>query len=132
MRIRRRRFARRLVLCPNKPSHLAVRKGQWVYIGAQGEGGFNGGPGSHAASGPVCASFVGNVNSDIANGKIKKDAPPAQLYDLDVDVNQTRNLYNEYPQIVKEMSDLLASYVTPKNQPAAEKRKPRVPGKPAQ
>jgi arylsulfatase A len=119
-----------LILCPHKPTHLAVRKGKWVYIGAQGEGGFNGGPGSHAAGGPVCASFVGKVNSDIENGKIKKDAPPAQLYDLDADVKQTRNLYNEYPEIVKEMSELLASYAPPKQQPGAGKGKPRAPSKP--
>ena len=58
-----------LVLCPNKPTHLAVRKGKWIYIGAQGAGGFSGGPGAHAAGGPVCASFVGSVNSDIEDGK---------------------------------------------------------------
>jgi arylsulfatase A len=44
------------------------------------------------------------------NGKIKKDAPPAQLYDLEADVNQTKNLYNEYPEVVQEMKALLESY----------------------
>ena len=110
-----------LVLCPNKPTHLAVRKGKWVYIGAQGAGGFGGGPGSHAAGGPVCASFVGSVNSDIEDGKYKADAPPAQLYDLEADVNQTRNLHNEYPEVVKEMSALLASYAPPKRKPGPGK-----------
>ena len=117
-----------LVLCPHKPTHLAVRKGKWVYIGAQGEGGFRGGPGSHAAGGPVCASFVGNVNSDIENGKIKADAPPAQLYDLEADVNQTRNLHNEYPEVVKEMSELLASYAPPKQKPGPAERESACAG----
>ncbi len=99
-----------LVLCPNKPTHLSVRKGRWVYIPAQGAGGFNGKPGVHAAGGPACASFVGNVNSDIENGKIKKNAPPAQLYDLVKDVNQTQNVYNQFPEVVQEMEALLATY----------------------
>lgn len=112
-----------LVLCPSKPSHLAVRKGRWVYIGARGSGGFKGGPGSHGAGGPLCASFVGSVNSDFEAGKYKPDAPPAQLYNLYSDVNQTQNLYNEYPQVVKEMSVLLASYAPPKRKQASGKGK---------
>lgn len=96
-----------LILPPHRASHLSVRKGKWMYIGAQGSGGFGGGPGTHAAGGPVCASFVGSVNSDFENGKYKKDAPPAQLYDLENDPRQTKNLYREHSEIVKELSDLL-------------------------
>ncbi len=121
-----------LVLAPHKGTHLSVRKGKWMYIPQQGSGGFTGRkPGDHTFAGPPAVSFVGSVNSDIENGKIKKDAPPAQLYDLDADVNQTRNLYNEYPEIVKEMSELLASYAPPKQKPGAVKGRPRAPGKPA-
>ncbi|MCM8543336.1 MAG: arylsulfatase, partial [Lentisphaeraceae bacterium] len=89
-----------LVISPYKSSHIGIRKGKWMFIGAKGSGGFSGRPGTHAAGGPVCISFVGNVNSDIVNGKLKKDAPVGQLYDLEADVNQTKNLYNEYPEIV--------------------------------
>lgn len=99
-----------LVLCPYRPTHLAVRKGKWIYIPAQGSGGFKGKPGTHAAGGPTCISFVGSVNSDIENGKIKKDAPPAQLYNIESDVSQTKNLYTQYPEVVKEMQALLAGY----------------------
>ncbi|MDF7825960.1 arylsulfatase [Pontiellaceae bacterium B12227] len=99
-----------LVLMPRQSSHVSIRKGKWVYIPAKGAGGFKGKPGTHGAGGPACASFVGSVNSDIENGKIKKGAPPAQLYDLKADVNQTRNLYNEFPEVVKEMQALLATY----------------------
>ncbi|TWU32494.1 sulfatase family protein [Novipirellula artificiosorum] len=120
-----------LVLCPNKPTHLAIRKGKWVYIGAQGAGGFKGGPGDHAAGGPVCASFVGSVNSDIEDGRIQPDAPPAQLYDLDADLNQTRNLYSDYPERVKEMSTLLATYAPPRPRPRNAKSNAAVPGNPA-
>jgi arylsulfatase A-like enzyme len=113
-----------LVLCPNKPTHLSLRKGKWVYIPAQGSGGFRGGPGTHGAGGPACVSFVGSANSDIENGKIRKDAPPAQLYDLETDLRQTKNLYNEYPEVVKEMQALLKTY-RPAKATAPAARKPR-------
>ena len=55
-------------------------------------------------------SFVGNVNSDIEDGRIKKGAPKAQLYDLKTDLNQTLNLYDQHPDIVKQMESLLRTY----------------------
>ena len=67
-------------------------------------------PGTHGAGGPKSTTFVVNVNSDIVDGKIRSDAPPAQLYDLVADVNQTTNLYNQYPEVVKEMEAQLATY----------------------
>lgn len=103
-----------LVLCPHKPGSLAIRKGKWVYIGARGSGGFMGGPGTHAAGGPVCASFVGSENSDFVDGKFNAGAPRAQLYDLEADLSQTRNLFNKYPSVAHEMSELLKSYAPPK------------------
>ncbi len=104
-----------LVLAASRPTHLALRQGKWVYINAQGSGGFTGAKrGGHAFGGPAAISYAGYVNSDIEDGKLKKDAPPAQLYDLEADVNQTRNLYNEFPEVVEEMSALLATYAPPK------------------
>ena len=112
-----------LVLSPHKSTHLAVRKGKWMYIGARGSGGFTGSkPSDHAWGGPPAAAFVGSVNSDIENGRIKEDAPPAQLYDLEADVNQTQNLYKEYPEVVKEMSALLATYAPPKQSLGPQER----------
>jgi arylsulfatase A-like enzyme len=100
-----------LVLCPNKPSHLAVRKGKWMYIPKRGSGGFSGGkPTDHAWGGPPAVQFAGSVNSDIEGGKYKSDAPEAQLYDLEQDLAQTTNVYRENPQVVKEMETLLSSY----------------------
>ena len=82
-----------------------------MYIGAQAAGGFTAAKrGAHAFGGPAAISYAGYTNSDIENGAIKKDAPPAQLYDLEKDPKQTRNLYNEMPEVVKEMSALLNSY----------------------
>ena len=120
-----------LVLAPNKGTHLSVRKGKWMYIPARGSGGFGGRtPNSHTFAGPAAATFVGSVNSDIEDGKIKKDAPLAQLYDLDADVNQTRNVINEHPDVVKELSSLLAGY-KPKPGPGRAPRPGRGRGKPA-
>ncbi|MCF7847624.1 MAG: arylsulfatase [Kiritimatiellales bacterium] len=127
---------KQLVLAPKSSRNLSIRKGKWMYIGAQGSGGFKGGPGTHAAGGPECISFVGSVNSDIENGMIKPGAPPAQLYDLEADVRQTQNLYYEYPEVVKEMSALLATYAPTKQTPvkkkkktgrASKKKKPKAP-----
>ena len=105
-----------LVLAPHKQSHLSLRKGKWMYIPRQGSGGFGGSkPHQHAWGGPPGTALLGSVNSDIKNGKIKKDAPKAQLYDLQTDVNQTTNLYKEYPDVVQEMQARLEMY-----RPAAE------------
>ncbi|MDP6119126.1 MAG: arylsulfatase, partial [Planctomycetota bacterium] len=99
-----------LILAPNKRTHLSVRRGKWMFIPSQDSGGFTGRkPGDHTFAGPPAATFVGSVNSDIENGKIKPDAPPAQLYDLENDRLQTRNLYREHPEVVKEMRALLQS-----------------------
>lgn len=107
-----------IVLAPNKPTHLAIRKGKWMYIGAQGSGGFTAAKrGAHAFGGPAAIHYAGYVNSDIENGKIKKNAPPAQLYDLENDLQQTRNLYREYPEVVKEMQALLESHAAARPKP---------------
>ena len=90
-----------------------------MYIGAQGSGGFTGSkPHQHAWGGPAAAEFAGSVNSDIANGRLKKNAPPAQLYDLENDPTQTRNVYREYPDVVANMQSLLATYTAQTDQPA--------------
>lgn len=111
-----------LILAPFKPSHLSVRHGKWMYIPRQGSGGFSGKkPGDHTFAGPPAASYVGSVNSDIEDGKIRKDAPPAQLYDLESDLAQTRNVYREHPQVVRQMEALLASYL-PKKKTSPDQR----------
>ncbi|GAA5507411.1 arylsulfatase [Novipirellula caenicola] len=100
-----------LILAPYKASHLSLRKGKWMYIPARSDGGFTGSkPHQHAWGGAAVAKLVHTPNSDIENGKIKKDAPAAQLYDLEADVNQTKNLYRESPEIVQQMQDSLSKY----------------------
>jgi arylsulfatase A len=94
-----------LVACPNSSAHLSLRKGKWMYIPAQSDGGFGGSQGGAGAT-----KWVGTPNSDIEDGKIKPDAPPAQLYDLEADRNQTTNLHNRFPEVVSEMKAALESY----------------------
>lgn len=97
-----------LLIAPWRKSNLAVRKGKWLFIDAQGAGGF-GGKSGHGFAGPAAVSFMGRVNSDInmETGWYKEDAAPAQLYDLEADVAQTTNLYHQYPEVVKELRALL-------------------------
>lgn len=100
-----------MVITPRKASHMSLRKGKWMYIPAKSDGGFTGSkPQHHAWGGPAVAALVDTPNSDIENGKLKADAAPAQLYDLEADPNQTRNLYHEYPELVKEMQAELERY----------------------
>lgn len=121
-----------LLLAPYKGTHLSLRKGKWMYIPARGSGGFGGRkPGDHTFAGPPAASFVGSVNSDIENGKIKPSAPPAQLYDLSSDVNQTQNVHDQHPDVVRELGSLLDGYAPrkfqPRVQPASGKDKSAAP-----
>lgn len=104
-----------LVLAPRSEKHLSLRKGKWMYIPAKGSGGFGGSkPEHHAWGGAPAIAFVGNINSDVENGKIKENAQIAQLYNLEEDKYQTTNLYSQYPKIIKEMEVILETY-RPKN-----------------
>ncbi len=106
-----------LLLAAQKKTHLSIRKGKWMYIPAQAGGGFTAAKrGAHAFGGPAALEFAGRKNSDLENGKVKKDAPKAQLYDLSTDLEQTRNVIRENPEVAKEMRTLLESYSKSENQ----------------
>lgn len=97
-----------LIIHPGKKSNLGIRKGKWVYISAQNGGGFRGTKiGEHDLGGAAATLLTYEKNSDIENGKIKPDAPPAQLYDLENDPYQTKDVYYEHPEVVKELKELL-------------------------
>lgn len=100
----------RAVLAPSHKANLALRDGRWLYIGARGGGGFGGKVGQHALGGPPALQFAGQVNSDVENGKFRKDAPNEQLYDLQADPRQTTNVVRQYPEIARRMKELLAKY----------------------
>lgn len=97
-----------LVISPQNKNNLSIRKGNWMYISGQGGGGFATDKiGSHTLGGPPAFPFTGQQNSDIAGGEIKPGAAPAQLYNLEVDLYQSENLYYEHPEKAKELEELL-------------------------
>ena len=115
-----------LLLAPRNPRNLAIRKDKWMYIGSKGSGGFSGSkPNQHAWGGAPAVAFAGGTNSDIENGKIKKGSPPAQLYDLESDLLQTKNVVLENPKVADEMKALLNTWRPKKSEDAnPKKRKP--------
>ena len=50
------------------------------------------------------------VNSDVVDGKIREDAPPAQLYNLKDDPGQQTTLHDKHPDVVKELAAELAKW----------------------
>lgn len=100
-----------MIVTPHRSTHMALRDGKWMYIPAKSDGGFKGSrPDQHAWGGAAVTQLVGTPNSDIENGRIKAGAPPAQLYDLEADMNQTKNLFNERPEVVAQMKARLGEY----------------------
>ncbi len=100
-----------LILSPNSPMHLTVRKGEWVYIPARDEGGFQGKEiGAHLLAGAAAQKLTNLVNSDVVNGRVREDSPPAQLYNLKVDPSQTTNVYDRYPDRVAQLGSILKSW----------------------
>jgi arylsulfatase A len=66
---------------------FAIRKGNWKLIPHRGSGGF---------------TFPKELNSNEVGG------PPGQLYDLSKDPSETKNVWDQYPDVVKNLSQLLA------------------------
>jgi arylsulfatase A-like enzyme len=97
-----------LVVGPYRESNVAVRKGKWMYISAPNGGGFSGTKiGEHTLGGAAAHLLTGQVNSDIEKGQVIPDAPPAQLYDIEADPSERRNVYRDFPEVVEELRALL-------------------------
>lgn len=96
-----------VVLAPFQQSHLSLREANWIYIPAQGGGGWTAEAG-HLLGGPAALKFAEEENSDVVDGAIRRDAPSTQLYDLRADPSQRSNVVQQYPEIAKRMSDKLA------------------------
>lgn len=102
-----------LIVLSNSPRHMSIRTKRWLYIPAQGEGGFQGEKwGAHLISGVAAMKTTGQVNSDVVNGKIRGDAPKHQLYDLINDPRQTTNVVDQYPDISKQLLDRVGYFRT--------------------
>lgn len=68
---------------------FSIRRGRWKLEMCAGSGGW-----SHPQPGPACEGL-----------------PPVQLYDLDADIGERRNLEAEQPELVAELRDLLTQYI---------------------
>lgn len=100
-----------LMITPNSPEHLVVRKGKWVYIPAQDEGGFQAKKiDAHTLGGAAAFALTQQKNSDIVDHKIKEDAPKEQLYDLEKDPYQAENVVAQNPKVKEELQQILAEY----------------------
>lgn len=97
-----------LVVSPFKSKNLVLRVGDWVYMGAKGGGGWNGGkPGDHILGGPAALHFAGEFNSDIEGGKLKPSIPEEQLYNLKSDISQSTNVLEQETQRANMMKEML-------------------------
>ena len=103
-----------IVIAPFAPKNVGLRSGPWVYISAQGDGGFGG-----MRGGPASLGFSQRVNSDVtSDGKIKPDASPDQLYHLGRDPQQAKNVVREEPAVAARLRAELKKYRdTPRTAP---------------
>lgn len=82
----------------------ALRQGDWLYIPKQGSAGFTVQVPPGKPWGQPYAK-TGQRNSDVdAQGQVKPDAPPAQLYNLRDDLSQTTNRFRDEPEITKRLA----------------------------
>lgn len=82
----------------------ALRQGDWLYIPKQGSAGFTVQVPPGKPWGQPYAK-TGQRNSDVdAQGQVKPDAPPAQLYNLRDDLPQTTNRFRDEPEITKRLA----------------------------
>lgn len=67
--------------------YFAIRQGPWKLVLCRGSGGWS-----------------------LPEKKVPKDAPPGQLYNMHDDVGEKVNLYDERPDVVKKLTELLEKY----------------------
>ena len=76
---------------------LAIRHGNWKYLDHKGSGGYN---------------YGREGEWGMKQYALPERAPdaPGQLYDLAKDPGETKNLYNDHPEIVKALKEKLDEY----------------------
>ena len=85
---------REIVVSHSLSGKFTIRKGHWKLILCAGSGGF------------------GEIHNDYSDSEARElGLPPYQLYNLDEDISETRNLYYENPDIVGELVGILREYV---------------------
>jgi hypothetical protein len=84
---------------------VGIRENEWLLIPLHGSGGL-----STMEDFPIWPHLrdLGWQNSDYAaNGDLREDAPPGQLYNIVEDPSQSTNVYNDHPEIVRRLTALL-------------------------
>ncbi|QHI68707.1 sulfatase family protein [Tichowtungia aerotolerans] len=95
-----------------------IYSGGWVYYPFQGSGGMTAHPTQRWGQ-PY--SKMGVTNSDLsADGRLKADAAPAQLYNVNSDPGQTVNLYRQNPERATSMQKRLDEIIAPPVAPAGD------------
>ena len=67
---------RQVILTPNRPANLAIREDDWVYIGAQGSGGFGNGLAELAFTGETTATSPRTEKSNPTRRPLSSIASP--------------------------------------------------------
>jgi arylsulfatase A-like enzyme len=93
-----RPIRKELIVQPFRKKNLALRQGPWVYIGARGGGGFD-----DQRGGLKALKITNQENSDIVNGRYKRNAPKAQLYNLKKDLPQSVNVIRKHREVAKRL-----------------------------
>jgi arylsulfatase A-like enzyme len=100
---------------------FALRQGDWLYCPKQGSLGMT----VQVPPGPQWGlpyAKLGLATSDIdPSGRVRPDAPAAQLYNLREDPGETTNVVARHPEVEQRMAARLAELV-PTRKPAAQKK----------
>jgi hypothetical protein len=86
----KKRHVRDAIVSHSINGRFAIRDQRWKLMLCPGSGGW------------------GSPKDDEAVGQ---GLPPVQLYDMDEDIGEQRNLESEFPKIVEELTRLLEKYV---------------------
>ena len=95
---------------------FAIRKGKWKLIEGLGDGGPKIGPETDASAegqperDTITGTFKDLVYYFPPMSQPKAGEPEGQLYDLESDPGETKNLWKEYPDVVAELQGLLIKY----------------------
>jgi arylsulfatase A-like enzyme len=93
---------------------FALRQGDWLYLPKQGSCGMTT-PEQQPKPWGQPWTKLGFINSDVDDrGRIKNDAPAAQLYNLKADPAETVNVIQEHPEIAQKLAARLDVLVPPK------------------
>jgi len=84
------RFVREATVHHSINGNFAIRKGKWKLILCPGSGGW---------------SYPRPGVDDVTG------MPPIQLYDLENDISEMKNVQDQYPEVVEELKSLLIKYI---------------------